>query len=94
MLGFFPLQVARRENGTGGTYEETGADELTQLQRLIDLGVISGMTSPTDVLPLEESEGTRKPRTQGELNAQAYMVGNCAHCHNPRGLPSVSASRS
>jgi mono/diheme cytochrome c family protein len=90
VLGFFPLQVARRETGSGGTYEETGDDELTQLQRLIDYGVISGMTSPSDVLPLEESEGARKPRTQGELNAQAYMVGNCAHCHNPRGLPSVS----
>ena len=23
-----------------------------------------------------------------ELKAQAYMVGNCAHCHNPRGFPS------
>src|SRR5262249_27638752 len=22
-------------------------------------------------------------------NAQAYMVGNCAHCHNPRGFPSI-----
>jgi mono/diheme cytochrome c family protein len=90
VLGFFPLQVMRRENTAGGTYEPTGDDELTQLQRLIDYGVISGMTSPTDVLPLEESEGARKPRTQGELNAQAYMVGNCAHCHNPRGLPSIS----
>ncbi len=90
VLGFFPLQVMRRENATGGTYEPTGDDELTQLQRLIDLGVISGMTSPSDVLPLEESQGARKPRTQGELTAQAYMVGNCAHCHNPRGLPSVT----
>jgi len=90
VLGFFPLQVARRENAAGGTYEATGDDELTQLQRLIDYGVISGMTSPTDVLPLEESEGARKPRTQAELNAQAYMVGNCAHCHNPRGLPIVT----
>ncbi len=90
VLGFFPLQVMRRENAAGGTYELTGDDELTQLQRLIDYGVISGMTSPNDVLPLEEAEGARKPRTQGELNAQAYMVGNCAHCHNPRGLPSVT----
>jgi mono/diheme cytochrome c family protein len=90
VLGFFPLQVARRANMTGGTYEPTGDDELTQLQRLIDYGVISGMASPDDVLPLEQSQGARHYRTVGELNAQAYMVGNCAHCHNPRGFPSVT----
>ena len=49
VLGFFPLQVARRATGTGGTYEPAGEDELTQLQRLIDYGVITGMTSPADV---------------------------------------------
>ena len=67
VLGFFPLQVARRANGTGGTYEPTGEDELTQLQRLIDYGVISGMTSPADVaargLTGRKSQGTRKART-------------------------------
>ena len=89
VLGFTPLQVARRPTGAGGVYEQATGDELTQLQRLIDYGVISGMTSPSDVLPLEESEGTRKPRNVYELNAQAYMVGNCAHCHNPRGFPSI-----
>jgi mono/diheme cytochrome c family protein len=90
VLGFFPLQVARREDGTGGTYDATGADELNQLQRLIDYGVIKGMATPADVLPLEKSQGARKPRTDAELTAQAYMIGNCAHCHNPRGLPSVT----
>jgi mono/diheme cytochrome c family protein len=90
VLGFFPLQVARRATGTGGTYDPTGEDELSQLQRLIDYGVIKGMTSPADVVHLEDSQGTRKPRTDGELVAQAYMIGNCAHCHNPRGLPSVT----
>jgi mono/diheme cytochrome c family protein len=90
VLGFIPLQIARRATGTGGTYEPTGADEMTQLQRLIDYGVITGMTSPADVLPLELSQGSRRARTEGELNAQAYMMGNCAHCHNPRGLPSVT----
>ena len=29
----------------------------------------------------------------GELKAQAYMVGNCAHCHNPRGFPSITQAR-
>jgi mono/diheme cytochrome c family protein len=101
VLGFIPLQVARRATGTGGTYDATGADELNQLQRLVDVGVVTGVTAAADVKPLEESQGARKPRrtaaadgavmtTDGELTAQAYMLGNCAHCHNPRGFPSVS----
>ena len=89
VLGFTPLQLARRPNGVGGLYEPAMGDELTQLERLIDYGVVSGMTSPDDVLPLELSEGTRAARTPEELAAQAYMMGNCSHCHNPRGLPSI-----
>jgi mono/diheme cytochrome c family protein len=89
VLGFTPLQVARRPTGAGGTYEPAVGDELTQLQRLIDYGVITGVDAPGDILPLERSEGTRAPRNQQELAAQAYMIGNCAHCHNPRGFPSV-----
>jgi mono/diheme cytochrome c family protein len=85
VLGFTPLQLARRPTGMSGTLEPAAGDELTQLQRLIDLGVISGMTSPDDVVPLERSQGARRPRNDYELTAQAYMVGNCAHCHNPRG---------
>jgi mono/diheme cytochrome c family protein len=89
VLGFSPLQLARRPTGSGGVYEPAMGDELTQLQRLIDYGVITGMASPSDVLPLESSEGSRSPRNDYELAAQAYMVGNCAHCHNPRGYPSI-----
>jgi mono/diheme cytochrome c family protein len=89
VLGFTPLQVARRAAGTGGVYEPATGDELTQLQRLIDYGVITGVSSADDILPLEKSEGSRSPRNDYELAAQAYMIGNCAHCHNPRGLPSV-----
>jgi mono/diheme cytochrome c family protein len=89
VLGFTPLQVARRADGEGGVYEPASGDELTQVQRLIDYGVITGLTSQQDILPLEQSEGSRVPRNQYELNAQAYLVGNCAHCHNPRGFPSV-----
>jgi mono/diheme cytochrome c family protein len=89
VLGFTPLQVARRPTGAGGVYEPAMGDELTQLQRLIDYGVITGVSSPGDVLPLENAEGNRAPRNVYELNAQAYMVGNCAHCHNPRGFPSI-----
>jgi mono/diheme cytochrome c family protein len=91
VLGFTPLQVNRRATDTGGTYEPAMGDELTQLQRMIDYGVISGMSSPADVLPLEQSEGTRAPRNDYELKAQAYMTGNCAHCHNPRGFPTKKA---
>jgi len=89
VLGFFPLQIAQRPATAGGTYEPTGTDEVNQLQRLIDYGVISGMTSPADVVPLEKSQAPRNPRTPQELTAQAYMVGNCMHCHNPRGYPSL-----
>ncbi len=89
VLGFRPVQIARRATGTGGVYEAAVGDELTQLQRFIDYGIITGITSPAEVLPLERSEGTRPPRNVQELNAQAYMVGNCAHCHNPRGYPSI-----
>lgn len=88
VLGFSPLQIHRRAQDTGGTYEPTGADELTQLQRMIDYGVITGISSVSEVTLLEDSQGTRKPRNDEELKAQAYMLGNCAHCHNPRGLPS------
>jgi mono/diheme cytochrome c family protein len=87
ILGFTPLQVSRRPNGSGGLYEAASGDELTQLQRLIDYGVVSGVKSAADILPLEQSEGSRTPRNDYELAAQAYMVGNCAHCHNDRGFP-------
>jgi mono/diheme cytochrome c family protein len=89
VLGFTPLQVNRRAVGSGGTIEATGADELTQLQRFIDAGVITGIDSPSDVLPLEQSQGSRAPRNDSELVAQGYVLGNCSHCHNPRGFPTV-----
>ncbi len=89
VLGFIPLQIARRPTGVGGVIEETGPDELTQLRRFIDYGVITGMDSPSDALPLEQSQGTRAPRNGFELIAQGYMLGNCSHCHNPRGDPSI-----
>jgi mono/diheme cytochrome c family protein len=89
VLGFTPLQIARRPVGEGGVIEPTGADELSQLERLIDYGVITGVDLPTDILPLETSQGTRTPRNNEELLAQGYMLGNCAHCHNPIGYPTV-----
>lgn len=90
-LGFTPLQLHRRPQGKGGVTEPADRDELNQLQRLIDYGLISGMASPDDVVVLEDSQGERKPRNEAELQAQGYMLGNCAHCHNPYGFPSVTA---
>ncbi|MDP9002655.1 MAG: hypothetical protein M3O46_21405, partial [Myxococcota bacterium] len=62
VLGFRPVQIKRRALGEGGILAEPGQrppgpDELTQFQRLIDYGIISGITSLDDVLPLERSEG-------------------------------------
>jgi mono/diheme cytochrome c family protein len=88
-LGFTPLQIRRRPLGEGGTIEPSGEDELTQLGRLIDYGVVTGLASPDEVLPLEKSQGAREPRNSQELTAQGYMLGNCAGCHNPRGFPTM-----
>ncbi len=89
VLGFTPLQIARRPLGEGGTIEAPGEDELTQLQRLIDYGVITGMENV--VAPkLEDSQGARKPRNKYELEAQGYLLGNCSHCHNPNGYPTLN----
>lgn len=92
VLGFTPWQVDRRKWGEGGVYEEPNDDELTQLQRFIDYGIVSGVT-PGQV-KLEESqlvaEPPRSPRNDYELTAQGYMLGNCAFCHNPHGFPVVT----
>ena len=90
VLGFTPLQIKRRPQGQGGIIDAAASDELTQLQRLIDYGVITGIQSADDMLNLEDSQGNRKPRNNYELTAQGYMVGNCAHCHNPHGDASVN----
>jgi len=88
ILGFAPLQIRRRPKGEGGVIEDTGEDELNQLQRLIDYGVLTGIDSEDDIAKLENSEAL-PPRNDNELTAQGYMLGNCGHCHNPRGFPSV-----
>jgi mono/diheme cytochrome c family protein len=88
VLGFAPIQIRRRPKGEGGVIEDTGDDELNQLKRLIDYGVITGVDSEDDIAKLEESQ-TTAPRNDYELTAQGYMLGNCGHCHNPRGFPSI-----
>jgi mono/diheme cytochrome c family protein len=89
VLGFTPLQTRRRPPGEGGVIEASNEDEMNQLDRLIEYGIITGLDRASDIIPLEESQGERKPRNNYELVAQGYMVGNCAYCHNPRGFASV-----
>jgi mono/diheme cytochrome c family protein len=89
VLGFTPLQVKRRPTGEGGVIEPAAPDELTQLGRLLDYGVVTGVDSPDDLALLEDSQADRKPRNDFELTAQGYLLGNCAHCHNPNGDASV-----
>ena len=90
VLGFTAVQVKQRPGSEGGLYEQPGDDELAQLNRLIDYGVVTGVSSAADILPLEKSQGTRSPRNDYELKAQAYALGNCSHCHNPTGYATVS----
>jgi hypothetical protein len=87
ILGFNPWQADRRPPFEGGIYEEPHEDELDQLARLVEYGVISGI-EPGQA-KLEESQGDRAPRNNHELTAQGYMMGNCAFCHNPNGFPTV-----
>lgn len=94
ILGFTPVQIHRRELGTGGVIEAAAPSELDQMKRLIDYGVVTGLTVDqlsTKLLPLEKTQGARSPRTNAELVAQGYMLGNCAHCHNPRGFATQNA---
>jgi mono/diheme cytochrome c family protein len=87
-LALTPLQLLRRPLDEGGVIEPAERDEQNQLRRFIDYGLITRMESPDDVVRLEDSQGDREPRNDFELQAQGYMLGNCAHCHNPRGFPS------
>ena len=87
VLGFTPYQINRRALAEGGTYEAPGEDDLTQVERLIAYGVVGGVKNASSLPKLEESGGDRKPRNQYELRAQAYLYGNCGHCHNPNGYP-------
>lgn len=91
ILGFTPTQMKHRAAGEGGVYEDVLPDELGQLARLESYGVTRGVDE-SNLVDLEDSALPREPRTRDELNMQAYMVGNCAHCHNPRGYAVRSAS--
>lgn len=86
ILGFTPWHADRRAEGEGGTFDAPPTDdELSQLERLVDYGVVSGI-EPGEA-KLEDSQGERQPRNDHELKAQGYMMGNCAFCHNDNGFP-------
>lgn len=103
VLGFSPVQIHRRpyvqepdmfapgsELVGHGVLEEDDPteDERSQLARLIELGVVTGIDDPEAVLGLRDL-GAQPARNGYELQAQGYMLGNCAGCHNPRGYPSI-----
>jgi hypothetical protein len=85
VLGFSPLQINRRNIGEAGRVEPLNNAEATQVKRMLDYGVISGVQH-TDQLPKLEWFGRERPRNNLELKANGYFVGNCAHCHNPNGF--------
>jgi mono/diheme cytochrome c family protein len=103
VLGFSPLELYTRpcapdtlaQKGAcdGGIIEPLLGDELTQLERFIDYGVVTGYDIKTQLVSLEDPQGSKNAprnfRTPEELRAQGYLLGNCAHCHNPDGYPSV-----
>jgi len=85
VLGFTPLQLNRRPFGAAGRDRDIGADEITQVQRFIDAGILKNIPA-ADELPSLEKSGPRESRNIHETRLQGYMVGNCAHCHNPNGF--------
>ncbi len=102
ILGFTPLQlnvrpcspdqIAGYGHCDAGQVEPASGDELNQVDRLTSYGVII-VNGQAQLQKLEDPQGTSKAprpvRSPEELVAQAYMLGNCSHCHNPNGYPSV-----
>ncbi len=89
VLGFTPMQLNRRAQGEEGIIDPVEPDELNQVRRLMDAGVISGLSSSAEIVPLRASQGSRKPRNDHELVAQGYILANCAHCHTARAWATV-----
>lgn len=85
VIGFSPLQLHRRSLGEAGREEPTLPSDLTQVERLKDYGFIENAPMERE-WPILEKMGTSAARNLHELRAAGYMVGNCAHCHNPHGL--------
>ncbi|MCY1017292.1 hypothetical protein [Pyxidicoccus sp. MSG2] len=89
VLGFTPLQLNRRAKGEGGQDASVDVleDELSQVDRLIRYGVLTGLRSAAELPKLEDLKPRgREYRNAHELALQGYFVGNCAQCHNPNGF--------
>jgi hypothetical protein len=85
VLGFQPLQINKRPLGGAGRLEAPSQSDLDQVERFISYGLLTGIKS-AEKLPVLESSGKLPANNIHELRAQSYMVGNCFHCHNPKGL--------
>ncbi len=85
ILGFTPIQINRRNAGEAGRVDHPSSDELAQVDRLLALGVLTGIDASHKLPKLEETVNEVKP-SEWTLRAQGYMLGNCAHCHNPNGF--------
>ncbi|MGE3757292.1 MAG: hypothetical protein AB7H97_06025 [Pseudobdellovibrionaceae bacterium] len=85
VLGFTPLQLHRRSIGEAGREEPVAKSEISQVERLRQYGFIQNSPDKNE-WPVLEKMGTGIPHNIHEIRASGYMVGNCAHCHNPRGL--------
>lgn len=85
VLGFQPLQINRRENGGAGKLESPARHDLDQVDRFLSYGLIKGFAAARD-LPILEAMATLPAHNEHEMRANGYVVGNCYHCHNPKGL--------
>lgn len=84
VLGFTPLQINRRDLGEAGRDLPVQEDELNQVKRFVKYGMFSEVTAAK--LPKLEYFPSSRILDDNTVRAQGYMVGNCAHCHNPKGF--------
>ncbi|MES2744145.1 MAG: hypothetical protein V4655_01905 [Bdellovibrionota bacterium] len=90
VLGFTPLQINRRDVGEAGRDLPVNEDELNQVKRFIQYGMLSEKTAAN--LPKLEYFPSSSLLDDHTVRAQGYMVGNCAHCHNPKGFAKLEGN--
>ncbi len=83
VLGFTPLQINRRDVGEAGRDLPVAEDELNQVRRFVSYGMLTSQTAAA--LPKLEYFPSSHILDDHTVRAQGYMVGNCSHCHNPKG---------
>lgn len=85
VLGFTALQLNRRDIGDAGRDQPVGSSELVQAARLMSYGLLANVRTPA-ALPALEHFPSSAYVNEHVIRAQGYAIGNCAHCHNPKGL--------